>query len=284
MAKARASRATSATDIVFVGPTLPAHVAKEALPDAQIRGPVAVGEVLRLVDEHQAGGVRVGRIAIIDGYFERMAAVWHKEILLAIEAGIEVWGAASMGALRAAELAPFGMRGVGSIYERFASGELERDDEVAVAHLPAEFGYKPTSIALVDMREAIARGKMAAGDRARLLELARARFYRERTWDHLIADAQAARIAHNSIDALRSIAERTPRTRATLKATEAMMLLDALREHASVKRGSMKRGSMKRGSTKRGAATKLQVPRTWALAQLRVWLRANVRPNRSRRR
>ena len=39
------------------------------------------------------------RIAIIDGYFERMAAVWHKEILVALERGIAVWGAASMGAL-----------------------------------------------------------------------------------------------------------------------------------------------------------------------------------------
>ena len=82
------------------------------------------------------------RIAIIDGYFERMAAVWHKEILLALERGIAVWGAASMGALRAAELAPFGMIGVGAIYRAFARGALDADDEVAVAHLPAEHGYR----------------------------------------------------------------------------------------------------------------------------------------------
>ena len=68
----------------------------------------------------RASRERVQRIAIIDGYFERMAAVWHKEILVALEKGIAVWGAASMGALRAAELAPFGMVGVGAIYQAFS--------------------------------------------------------------------------------------------------------------------------------------------------------------------
>ena len=85
-----------------------------------------------------------------------MAAVWHKEILLALERGIEVWGAASMGALRAAELAPFGMRGVGAIYRAFARGALVADDEVAVAHLPAAQGYRAVSDALVNLRDGLA--------------------------------------------------------------------------------------------------------------------------------
>src|SRR6185503_3993378 len=102
----------------------------------------------------------VARIALIDGYFERMAAVWHKEILLALERGIAVWGAASMGALRAAELAPFGMVGVGTIYRAFARGDLVADDEVAVAHLPAEQGYRSISDALVNLRDGIARAPM----------------------------------------------------------------------------------------------------------------------------
>ena len=45
-----------------------------------------------------------------------------------------------MGALRAAELHAFGMRGVGRIFEAFRDGELEDDDEVAVVHGPAEPG------------------------------------------------------------------------------------------------------------------------------------------------
>ncbi|MEU9438938.1 TfuA-like protein [Streptomyces sp. NPDC048252] len=45
-------------------------------------------------------------------------------------------GAASIGALRAAELAPFGMHGVGSICADYASGKIDGDDEVAVGQAP----------------------------------------------------------------------------------------------------------------------------------------------------
>ncbi len=262
--RAKQGRATSSSkgaalparpiDIVYLGPSLPLDIARDALPAAELRGPVAVGDVLRVVDEHVAGRTRVGRIAIIDGYFERMAAVWHKELLLAIEAGIDVWGASSMGALRAAELAPFGMRGVGTIYERFASGELVCDDEVAVAHLPAEFGYTSTSIALVDMRDALARAKLPAADRRRLVELARGRFYRERTWENLVADAKAARVPAASIAKVASLGKATSSFAGT-KASDARLLLDAMRR-----------------ARKSSKPRKLVVPRTWALAQLRATL------------
>jgi hypothetical protein len=252
-----------AIDIVYVGPSLAHELARNALPGADIRGPVAVGDVLRVVDDHVAGRVRVGRIAIIDGYFERMAAVWHKEILLALEAGIEVWGAASMGALRAAELALFGMRGVGSIFERFASGELVCDDEVAVAHLPAEYGYKSTSVALVDLREAIAHAKVPAADRATLIELARAPFYRERTFERLLEDATsfaqraaaapmaaapmaAAPFAAKTIERLASAF-----SYARAKETDARLLLVTMARTAPI------------------PPARIAVPRTWALAQLR---------------
>lgn len=175
--------------IVFVGPSLPAAEASALLPGARIAPPVAFGDVLRLAQKRQ----RPPRIAIIDGYFERMAAVWHKEIVFALERGIEVWGAASMGALRAAELSSVGMIGVGSIYRAFARGELSADDEVAVAHLPAAQGYRVVSDALVNLRAGIAGAPgLTARTRAALVELARARFYRERTWSTLLADAQAA--------------------------------------------------------------------------------------------
>src|SRR5215831_4586114 len=95
---------------VFVGPTL-AGVARKGSEDFVFHGPVAKGDVYRLVS------ARPLAIAIIDGYFERVPAVWHKEILWALSEGIHVFGAASMGALRAAELAPFGMVGVGRIFQ-----------------------------------------------------------------------------------------------------------------------------------------------------------------------
>ena len=71
-------------------------------------------------DVYRATLDQVQTIAIIDGYFDRVPAVWHKEILWALNMGIRVIGAASMGAIRAAELAPFGMEGVGRILRHSA--------------------------------------------------------------------------------------------------------------------------------------------------------------------
>ena len=229
--------------IVFVGPTLPAAEVAAQLPDAIVAPPVAVGDLLRIA--RRPG--RIAQIAIIDGYFERMAAVWHKEILLALERGIAVWGAASMGALRAAELAPFGMIGAGAIYRAFARGTLVADDEVAVAHLPAEHGYRAVSDALVNLRDGIARAPMLSPPtRARLVELARARFYRDRTWAALIADAGTAGLPARQIAAL---AEWPKPDR---KAADARLLLARLA----------------RDRGRRPAA--IRVPRTWALRQLQA--------------
>lgn len=162
--------------LVYVGPTLPAEQVRKLLPEATVMPPAAVGDILRAAKKRG-----IDRIAIIDGYFEGMAAVWHKEILVAIERGIEVWGAASMGALRAAELHAFGMRGVGTIYQWYKRGVITADDEVAVAHLPAEYGYRATSDALVNIRYSLKDHKR----REALLAQARATFYRERSWTKL---------------------------------------------------------------------------------------------------
>src|SRR5581483_2813112 len=88
-------------------------------------------------------------------------AVWHKEILWALTQGIHVYGSASIGALRAAELAPFGMVGVGRIFEAYRDGRLEDDDEVAVVHGPAEHAFQVHSEALVNLRATLAAARTA---------------------------------------------------------------------------------------------------------------------------
>ena len=86
----------------------------------------------------------LGRSRIVDGYFDTVPSVWHKEILVAMQRGVHVFGASSMGALRAAELHPFGMVGIGQVYEWYRDGTIDADDEVAVAHGPAEFAFAAT--------------------------------------------------------------------------------------------------------------------------------------------
>lgn len=227
------------TTHIFVGPTLPA----DAITDGVVHPPVAVGDILRLIRRKS-----ITRIAIIDGYFERMAAVWHKELLHAIERGIHVYGAASMGALRAAELHAFGMIGVGAIFNAYKRGEYTADDEVAVAHLPEEYGYRATSDALVNIRAGLAIATIPAATKATLLELARARFYRDRSWHQLVLDGRAAGVPERHLSQLATM------PKPDRKAADAKLLLRALR----------------RPPPRR---VRLRVPRTWAIRQLASVLR-----------
>ena len=144
------------TTVVFLGPTLPRRDAEAMLPAAYLP-PVRQGDVYRVVRERAPRA-----IGIIDGVFLDVASVWHREILWALSQGVHVFGAASMGALRAAELDGFGMRGIGRIYAAYRDGcwpgydePFEDDDEVAVIHAPSEAGGLPQSDAMVDIRDTL---------------------------------------------------------------------------------------------------------------------------------
>lgn len=131
-------------------------------------------------------------VAIIDGYFENTTAVWHKEILYLMSRGINVYGAASMGALRAAELYPFGMIGIGEIYRDYVNHIVEDDDEVTVSHGPAQLGYPMASEAMVNIRHTIAKAlddKVISDDMASLfLKTAKKTFYKDRNYGFVIRE------------------------------------------------------------------------------------------------
>lgn len=172
--------------LIFAGPSL--HGVDVHVPsDTQLRPPAAKGDIWRAVEE---GADIVG---LIDGYFETTAAVWHKEILHGLACGVGMFGAASIGALRAAECAAFGMTGIGAIYEAYATGQVEDDSEVALLHAPQELGYAPLSEPLVNVRATIDRLHRASlvDDRqARaLIQVASSIFYKERTWKTILAAA-----------------------------------------------------------------------------------------------
>lgn len=92
------------------------------------------------------------RIAIVDGYFGSIPSIWHKELLYVISQGVQVWGAGSIGALRAAELWKYGMGGVGKIWRLYKKGVITDDDEVCVTHAPQYMDYQPLTEALVNVR------------------------------------------------------------------------------------------------------------------------------------
>ena len=174
------------TTCVFLGPTLPLAEARTLLPETIFLPPARKGDIARAISEH---GPQT--IALIDGHFEQVPAIWHKEILWALDQGIEVWGASSMGALRACELRQFGMRGVGQIFQAYVDnhfppfpGPFEDDDEVAVVHGPQDAAYLSTD-AMVDIRATLAaaesEGVIDAEIRDQLAAIAKALFYKQRT-------------------------------------------------------------------------------------------------------
>lgn len=209
--------------VVFVGPTLTAgeaslHTTANLLPPARL------GDVYDAVTRQ---GARA--IGLVDGLWGSVPAVWHKELLFALSRGVRVFGAASMGALRAAELQAFGMEGVGAIFAAYARGELTDDDEVAVAHADAEAGWRPLSEALVNLRRGIElaeqAGAITAASAARLVAHAKATFYAERSWPALFRAAPGLGVGEDELAGLRAL---VGRVRPNRKRDDAVALLRAM--------------------------------------------------------
>jgi len=209
---------------VFLGPTLTPREARAEL-EAIYLPPASQGDVYRVACKQPRA------IGIVDGFFECVPAVWHKEILWAMAEGVHVFGSASMGALRAAELEPFGMEGVGEIFEAYRDGILEDDDEVAVAHAPAERGYLPTSVAMVDIRATLSAaeksGVIGSATRKRLEGIAKGLFYQDRSGEKILQAAAAEGVPRSE---LRAFADWLPSGFVSQKREDALKMLAAMRE------------------------------------------------------
>ena len=200
---------------VFAGPSLPGW---EAAPPFRRFPPAAACDMLRLIDGDAC------TVVLIDGLFDAHRAVWHKEVLQVMAAGFRVIGAASMGALRAAELAPFGMIGAGVIARAYRNGHITGDEEVAVIHAPEALGSRPLSLAQVDARHVIARaaraGILPVAAARQLRALSSAIFYRDRTWDMVLAAGRAAGLP------LEAFRRWLPANAHSLKRSDALAALD----------------------------------------------------------
>lgn len=226
--------------VVFAGPSLPD--APDHARAAIVRGPAALGDVAKAVLE----GAAV--IGIVDGYFENIASVWHKEILYALSQGVRIMGAASMGALRAAECAPYGMIGIGAIYAAYASGEIVDDDAVGQVHGPAELDYIPLTEPLVNMRatlaDLLASGCISREECAALVATANDLFFKQRTYANLVAGVPSPR--QEELAALLATHRRD------LKREDAMALVAAVEA---------------------APPTRMRPPATWRFTETQMWAR-----------
>jgi hypothetical protein len=183
--------------LVYLGPSLPLADARQILPEAIYHPPARQGDIVSDVVN-----IQPDRIILIDGVFRENLSVWHKELVYALQyPGVKaIYGAASMGALRAAELDWIGMIGIGKIYEWYRDNVTEDDAEVAVSY--AEHGdlYRVNTVPLVDIRAAV-------GDEA-YLEVMRDVHYAERTparcqemWMAMDAEGEFPHLPQKQLDA-----------------------------------------------------------------------------------
>lgn len=167
--------------VIFVGPTLaPSARARDLARPFRLRPPVKRLDVTKLLAE----GKKPGVLVIVDGVFHDTLAVGHAELRDALGAGWQVWGLSSMGAIRAREMAPLGMRGFGRVYDLFAAEGDFQDDEVALLH-EGTAPYRGVTEPLVHLRAAIdhlvGRGIVEARDARAVVAELKSRWYGERT-------------------------------------------------------------------------------------------------------
>ncbi len=167
--------------VVYTGTSI-SHSEARTILDADYRPPVRRHDIRRLMNSPPE------IIGIIDGVFFDSAAVAHREIIEALKMGITVVGGGSMGALRAFELEPYGMIGVGEIYEMYRNGSLESDDEVAVTF--DDVTLEPLSIPLVNVRMTVKRaqeiGILTEKQASAVVDITRKIFYPERNYRNII--------------------------------------------------------------------------------------------------
>jgi hypothetical protein len=212
---------------VFLGPSLSWDEGLKILPDAIFLPPAKAGDIYVAVKR----GAQI--IAIVDGFFEQVPSVWHKEILYALSHGVHVFGASSMGALRAAELQSFGMVGVGRIFEAYRDGACEDDDEVAVVHAGQEFGFEALSEAMVNVRdallEALRRGLIGKETHDAIERQMKRCNYPQRSWQLVPEIAQQEHLSRVEVEAFTNFVMTERPNRKRLDAVE---LLTELRRFA----------------------------------------------------
>lgn len=176
--------------IIYTGLSLPFDEAKEILDshdDVNVvyKRPIQRGDLSLALKENP------DIIAIIDGVFHQNSAVGHKEIINVMDQGVKVYGASSMGALRASELDSLGMVGVGYCYEQYANGNVDSDDEVAVM-LDSET-LEALSEPLINMRYVFTNAEdeniITESEKDELIGIAKRTYYPKRNYGKVLAES-----------------------------------------------------------------------------------------------
>jgi hypothetical protein len=122
------------------------------------------------------------RIGFIDGAIEDGSRLPLRELKEALAVPrVDLFGGASMGAIRAARLESAGMRGIGRVFRLFRRRCLTDSEEVYALHAPAALHYRCLTLPLVNVRYTL-RSMRRAGHVDRSEESSIMRYMREVPW------------------------------------------------------------------------------------------------------
>lgn len=176
---------TDRRPVVFVGPSLDGARAASVI-DAVIMPPARLGDVAEAAREADV-------IVLIDGVMVYDFPPTPTEIAGVLASGVRVYGAASLGALRATELAQAGMIGCGWVFEQYRSGAVIADDELVVRLGP---DVTATTHALISIRYAAAQlvdqGRIHPQAARDLLAALGRIYFEDRTSGNLLAAISAS--------------------------------------------------------------------------------------------
>lgn len=176
--------------IIYTGLSLSFDEAREIL-DSDDSNTIIYERPIQRGDLGKAMKENPDIIGIIDGVFHQNSSVGHKEILKVLENGIKVYGASSMGALRASELDTLGMMGIGYVYEQYATGKVTSDDDVAVM-LDSQT-LESLSEPLINMdyvfTNAVCENIITKEEKDELIKIAKSTFYPKRNYAQTLSES-----------------------------------------------------------------------------------------------
>lgn len=169
---------------IFAGPSLPPDISPEHR--ITVLPPVVDGDLRRLAESTSPGA----HIHIIDGVFGAAQAITITEIGDTLRAGFTLSGSTSMGALRAVEAAPLGMRGFGKIFREYLHGGRTQDADVALLHDAEGHPLTIPAVGMAALRRTLAVIPHSAA--ARAIDHLESLHYSERSEIRVRAELQKA--------------------------------------------------------------------------------------------
>lgn len=148
---------------VYAGPSLPADC-RPSYPDIRWYPPAERGDL------DQLDALEGTTVVLADGHMIHRHPPSPTEVYDLVKRGYTVWGCASLGALRAAELRNHGVRGFGWVYERIVDRTITYDDELVAVLDPRT--DKAATLFLVNIRyglEQLTAARRIGAPQARLI-------------------------------------------------------------------------------------------------------------------